>query len=122
MKSQNQIIQEIVDMVIDVIDERWKEVIINYQVEEVRSRTIKTFLYERDGSDFEKSVPFIAEIDSSFRELREHLSQSGEKMFAKCLLHIKSDGVFNADYSYEKPSWDIQSDGSGWNFETKNKG
>lgn len=121
MKTQFEIIQEIADRIFLEVDDNWKEIIATYQVEGHRSREIITFLYEKNGIEIEKSLPNVNGFSTLMRELRDHLAQSGKQKFTKCKLHIKSDGYFNTDYSYDTPSWEIKTNGSDWNFDTVHK-
>jgi len=119
MRIQQEIFQELVSSVVNAIPEEWIEFIIAYKVDDTQSGQINTYLTKQEGVFIEKSIlAYIPEIDKCLRELRDQLSSGGKEPFSRCKVHLKSDGEFSADYSFDPIDWEVKGD---WNFDTPHK-
>lgn len=116
--DQFQIIQDILQEAISAAEDGWRELMINYHVEGGRSSYVNTCLIASGGEECEKSLPNIDPLDSLMRQLQVHLSKSSKQLFTHCVLHLTSDGKYEATYGYEPVDWDALLIPS-WNFKEK---
>ncbi|HEY9759339.1 MAG TPA: hypothetical protein V6C97_29545 [Oculatellaceae cyanobacterium] len=74
--NEFKIIEEILEKAIAVASPGWREMILNYYVQENRSGCVNTFLIEEDGLLKKKSLP-DPDIDSDLKRLRSFLMGPG---------------------------------------------
>jgi hypothetical protein len=113
--DQFQIFQEMLRRSMAVAPPGWRELIVDFYVEEDQSATLKSYLIERNGAVVEESLGYVADLPFWMRKLQGHLAQAGRPPFTRCKIHLKSSGQYESTYGYDKVDWDALLNPD-WNF------
>lgn len=104
--TQFEIINRALQAVLDVLPPDWRELMVNYHVDDDESAVFNTVVVEKNGKLVEQSLPVVDDVDDLLRSLREHLAQSGKPAFTQCKIHVKAEGQYEATYGYDRVDWD----------------
>ncbi len=117
-RHQFQIIQDVVSTVLSHVEDGWKQLVIDYHVDDRRCNFHNSYLIDVDGGEKEKFLSSPNGLDPLLRELRNHLAHSGGEKFSSCRLHLWWDGKFDAKYGFGKVDWRALMLVSGGNFKS----